>query len=265
MIDAINQGKPAVPASDWRRCAGNIDWLSVIEKCDPALFHGMSRAQMAMLLNETTVQHLRRPTELLRQGEAARWGYLILAGRIEVSFIDINGNRILAHLARAGEVLGEVEQFSGLPCAATCTTLPDTTVMLFDAALVLRHMSADMILRNFAGIFHNRLCRDNRQQTVAMFYAAEDRLRIHLLGMTSDNSPSVQISQTELAAFAGCSRQTANRTLAQLRAEGIVAIGRGSIRVLDRTRLAITRSGGEQMVLESVTVPTRNQEQPRQP
>gem|GEM_PF-789048 len=232
-------------------------WLDLLEKSDPALFHGMTRAQLGMMLAETSVQHLRRPTELLRQGDPARWGYMILRGRIEVSFIDINGNRILAHLARAGEVLGEVEQFSGLPCAATCTTLPDTTVMLFDAALVMKHMSADIVLRNFAGIFHDRLSRDNRQQSVAMFYAAEDRIRIHLLGMTSETNPSVQISQTELAGFAGCSRQTANRTLAQLRAEGIVAMARGSIKVLDRSRLALTRPGGDQIILDTVTIHAR--------
>jgi DNA-binding transcriptional regulator YhcF (GntR family) len=73
--------------------------------------------------------------------------------------------------------------------------------------------------------------------------------------------PSVKIRQIELAGFAGCSRQTANRTLAQLRAEGIVAIGRGSIKVLDRERLAITRSGDDRIILESVTIPSRAKNQ----
>ncbi|MDN5568843.1 MAG: helix-turn-helix domain-containing protein, partial [Paracoccus sp. (in: a-proteobacteria)] len=146
-------------------------------------------------------------------------------------------------------------------CAATCTTLPETTVMLFDAALMLKYLPADLILRNFAGIFHDRLSRDNRQQSVAMFYAAEDRIRIHLLGMTSRAVPSVQISQTELAGFAGCSRQTVNRTLAQLRAEGIVAMARGTIRVLDRDALALARPGGDQIILEGVTMQGRDSAQ----
>lgn len=258
MSEAVNHHESAPPVAIGRRVPDNAEWLDTIKASSPALFQGMSREQMALLVAETSVQHLRRPTEILRQGEPARWGYLILRGRIEVSFIDVNGNRILAHLARAGEVLGEVEQFSGLTCAATCTTLPETTVMLFDAALVLKHMPADLILRNFAGIFHDRLSRDNRQQSVAMFYAAEDRIRIHLLGMTSDNAPAVQISQTELAGFAGCSRQTVNRTLAQLRAEGVVSMSRGTICVLDRDRLALNKPGGDQIILEGVTVRARD-------
>ena len=259
MREAVKHHDLASPVPVGRRTQDTSAWLDHFDDAPPALFKGLTRQQMALLMSETVIQHLPRPTEILRQGEPARWGYLILRGRIEVSFIDVNGNRILAHLARVGEVLGEVEQFSGLTCAATCTTLPDTTVMLFDAALVLKHMPADLILSNFAGIFHDRLTRDNRQQSVAMFYAAEDRIRIHLLGMTSDQSPTVQISQNELAVFAGCSRQTVNRTLAQLRAEGVVAMQRGTIRVLDRERLGLTRPGGDQVILEGVTICARDQ------
>lgn len=214
----------------------------------PPLLRGMDSTQLAALLSETTVQVMRRPTEILRQGEPAKWGYLILKGQIEVTFIDVDGNRILAHLAKPGEVMGEVEQFSGRTCAATCTTLPDTAVMLFDAALILRHMPAQLLLRNFASIFHERLMRDNQQQSVAMFYAAEDRIRIHLLSMTSVAMPEVRISQTELAGFAGCSRQTVNKTLSLLRAEGIVDMGRGSIRVLDRTKLEGPHSSIDRIV-----------------
>lgn len=259
MREAVRHHDLASPVPVGRRIQDTSAWLDQFDDAPPALFKGLTRQQMALLMSETAIQHFSRPTEVLRQGEPARWGYLILRGRIEVSFIDVNGNRILAHLARFGEVLGEVEQFSGLTCAATCTALPDTTVMLFDAALVLKHMPADLILSNFASIFHERLTRDNRQQSVAMFYAAEDRIRIHLLGMTSDQSPTVQISQNELAGFAGCSRQTVNRTLAQLRAEGVVAMQRGTIEVLDRERLALTRPGGDQVILEGVTICARDQ------
>lgn len=220
-----------------------LDWLAEIRELQPQLLRGLSADRLAGILSETRIQHYRRPREILRQGESATWGYLILRGRVEVSFLDTDGNRVLAHLANPGEVMGEVEQFSGRVCAATCTTLPDTSVMLFDAGLILRHMPADLLLRNFAGIFHDRLTRDNRQHSVAMFYAAEDRVRIHLLSMTAPQTPEVRLSQTELAGFAGCSRQTVNKALSQLRTEGIVAMSRGMIRVLDRARLQVGCAG----------------------
>jgi len=234
-----------------RRCdrARASDWLDAVMASCPALFRGTSRAVMARLLEEAPVLHIRRPREILRQGEAASHLYLIVRGRIEVSFLDVNGNRVLAHLAGPGEVLGEVEQFSGLFCAATCKTLPGVMVVQLDAATILRHMPADLLLRNLAAIFHDRLTRDNQQHSVAMFYGAEDRIRIHLLTMTSPDIPEVRISQTDLAGFAGCSRQTVNRTLSQLRAAGIITMSRGTMRILDRARLEGDTSCGEQVVL----------------
>ena len=89
------------------------DWLRVLIKSQPLLLRGMTPIIAAAIMAEANVLHIRHPREILRQGEPAACGYLILKGRIEVSFLDVNGNRVLAHLAGPGEVLGEVEQFSG--------------------------------------------------------------------------------------------------------------------------------------------------------
>ena len=222
----------------------------------PALLHGLGEAELRHFLAGCSLLHYGNPTEILRQDEPADLCYLILKGRVEVSVIDINGNRVLAHIAGPGEVMGEVEIFSGRPCAATCTTLPDTTLSAFTAAQVMAHLPAEKLLRNFAGIFHDRLTRDSRQQSVAMFYTAEDRIRIYLLSLSAPDRPMVQISQSTLAGLAGCSRQTVNQTLAQLRAAGIVALMRGAVRILDRARLQGPRPGSDDAVLPQ-TIPLR--------
>lgn len=237
--------------------APSCEWLETLVGLQPPLLQGAPADALAALLAEAKILHLRRPKEILRQGETADCIYLILKGRVEVTYIDVNGNRVLAHLATPGEVLGEVEQFSGRTCAASCTALADTTLSVFDAPLVVRHLSAEVLLRNLASIFHDRLTRDNRQHSVAMFYTAEDRVRIHLLSMSTLDMPDVRISQTELAGFAGCSRQTVNRVLSQLRAEGIVDMGRGAIRVLDRVRLEQAGLTGERVDLDDVPQPGR--------
>ncbi len=197
----------------------------------------MSDPQMTALAAQMQVHRIATTRDILRQGEATLVAYLVLEGRVEVSYIDIDGNKVLAHLAQAGEVIGEVEVFSGMTCAATCTALRDTILATLDASALRRHVPTELLLRNLAQIFHDRLVRDNRQQTVAMFYGAEDRIRIHLLALTTPHHPEAFISQFKLAAFAGCSRQTVNRTLAQLRDEGLIQIGRGNIRILDRDAL----------------------------
>lgn len=226
-----------------QRIANPADLLAAVKALKPDILRGASDAQLSGFLSHASVRRMRRRKEILRQGEPADCGFIVLEGQVDVTFTDPDGNRVLAHLARPGEVLGEAELFSGLTCAASCACQPGALLLLFDAPLILRHIPAELLLRNLARIFHNRMIRDNSMHSVAMFYDAAERVRVHLLSMSSTDAPEVQISQNELAGFAGCSRQTVNRTLSQMRAEGIVEMGRGTIRVLDRQRLVEFRHG----------------------
>lgn len=211
--------------------------VSRIGTLESALLRDVPVDALTGFLGDCEIQQFKTRREILQQGEVGSHAYLILSGAIEVNFLDINGNSILAHLARPGEVMGEIEIFSGKTCAATCTAIAGSTLAQFTAATLMKHVGADLLLRNFAAIAHDRLMRDNQQQSLAMFYTAENRIRVCLLSLTSPAQPETRISQAHLATFTGCSRQTVNMTLAQLRDAGLVSIGRGKITVLDRDRL----------------------------
>lgn len=207
----------------------------------PALLAGLSVEELLRFTAQCRTHRYSQSHPVLCQGEPAPCAFLILRGSVEVSFIDNDGNRVLAHLARPGEVVGEVEILSGQSCAASCIALPDTILAGFEAGLLKRSLPPDSLLRNLAGIFHARLVRDNRQHTAAMFFSSEDRIRMHLLSLTTREHPRARISQADLATFCGCSRQTVNRTLAHLRALEIVTLGRGFVEVRDRARLEAAR------------------------
>ncbi len=53
---------------------------------------------------------------------------------------------------------------------------------------------------------------------------------------------SVGLTRQELADWVGVTREAATRTLRQLEQEGVVALGRGHVTVLDPARLARLRS-----------------------
>lgn len=222
--------------------------VSRIGTIDPALLRGVPQDALTGFLGDCVIQHITTRREVLHQGEPGAYAYLILSGAIEVNFLDINGNAILAHLARPGEVMGEIEIFSGKTCAATCVAVAGSTLAQFTAVTLMKHVAPDLLLRNFAGIAHDRLMRDNQQQSLAMFYTAENRIRVCLLSLTSPAQPETRISQAHLATFTGCSRQTVNLTLAQLRDAGLVSIGRGKITVLDRDGLVSSDLDFDQIV-----------------
>ena len=60
------------------------DLLSILTRLKPALIADLDKPQLAALVAEAALVHIRRPKDILRQGEPADWIYLIIKGRIEV-------------------------------------------------------------------------------------------------------------------------------------------------------------------------------------
>jgi CRP-like cAMP-binding protein len=177
------------------------------------------------------------PVEFLTQGIAAPGLFLVAHGRVEVSYCDAEGNSSLIYIAGAGEVLGEIEALTDNPCAASCTTLPNTTLLFCPTPQIIQRIGSTQFFRNILATMYERLMRDNRLLIINQFYTLDQRLCIYLGQLSSQKRPEVEISQAQLAGMIGCSRQAINRKLAKLQDEGLIALRKGTIRVLDRERL----------------------------
>lgn len=184
-----------------------------------------------------------QPTEILTQGVVAPGIFLVAYGRVEVSHCDTEGNSSLIYVAGEGEVLGEAEALTDNPCAATCTTLPNTTVLYCPTAQIIERVGSVEFFRNIIATMYERLMRDNRLLIINQFYTLDQRLCIYLCQLSSARRPEVSISQAQLAAMIGCSRQAINRKLAKLQGEGLISLSKGAIRVLNRD--ALMRQGEE--------------------
>lgn len=240
---------------DWHPAGGgvgpaNSDHIAgglarLMQNHPAALLAGIDADTLRLFLSLCTIQTFHAERTIIQQGCPLEHAYLVIRGAVEIGTIDDEGNSVLAHLAQSGEVVGEVELLTDYLCLATCVARPGTTLARFDLAILRRFVPAEQLLRNLARIFHERLARDNHYHLMALFYCSEDRIRSHLLNLTTPGQPRANISQADLAAFSGCSRQTVNRTLAQWRDEGIVELARGKIVVLDRARLQQLTTGGK--------------------
>ncbi|WP_370208850.1 Crp/Fnr family transcriptional regulator [Pararhodobacter marinus] len=209
--------------------------FSLLSEAD--LLRGVEPEPRKALLAECPVSSYHESTPLLVQGEPARGCYIVVRGRVEISYVDPQGNAVILHVATTGEVVGEVEALSDRPCAASCTALANTTVIYCSAEALLRHVPPRILIRNLAAILHERLARDNQLRTIGQFYPAEQRVCLYLNQFTTPDHPETHLSQAYLATLVGCSRQRVNRILGVLRRDGIIAMERNTIRVLDRARL----------------------------
>jgi CRP/FNR family cyclic AMP-dependent transcriptional regulator len=202
------------------------------------ILSGLTQDQKSALLAACTSRLVRASTPILRQGETTTGSYFIASGRVEVCYIDSSGNQVIVHIATAGEMLGEVEALSGRPCAASCVTLADTTVLFCPARALYAHVPPQILIPNLCTLLHDRLMRENRNRTADHYYTADQRIRLYLRQLTGDSNDAVRISQSQLGVVIGCSRQTVNKMLGELRDAGIIELGRNAVRVVDRTRLA---------------------------
>lgn len=188
-------------------------------------------------IDQCQIRRYATPTEILTQGLPPPGLFLIANGRVEVSYCDADGNSSLIYIAGAGEVLGEVEALTDSPCAASCTTLPNTTLLYCPTPLIFERIASVEFFRNVLSTMYERLMRDNRLLIINQFYTLDQRLCIYLCQLSSPRRPDVTISQAQLAGMIGCSRQAINRKLAKLRDAGLISLRKGAIRVLDREGL----------------------------
>ena len=188
-------------------------------------------------INHCQVRAHAAPTEILTQGAPAPGFFLIAHGRVEVSHCDAGGNSSLIYIAGAGEVLGEVEALTDNTCAASCTTLPNATLLFCPTQQVLDQIASVQFFRNILSTMYERLMRDNRLLIINQFYSLDQRLCIYLCQLSSHSRPDISVSQMQLAGMIGCSRQAINRKLAKLQADGLITLRKGVIRIMDRERL----------------------------
>lgn len=205
------------------------------------LLGGLTAAQKQAFLAECQVRSFRTARDILWQGETTEGFFLIEQGQVEVTYIDGQGNSVIVHIAGPGEIVGEIEALCGRPCAATCKALANSRLLYSTTAQLLKHVPLAQLVPNLASELHGRLLRDNRQRAVDHFLTADQRICLYLHQFTTAAQPELHVSQAYLASLAGCSRQTVNRKLNELRGRGIIDISRSSITVLIRDELEIAQ------------------------
>ena len=187
-------------------------------------------------LNACALRFYKTPTSIFEQGMAAGCMIIVAHGYIDVTYTGEDGRQLFLTRAKAGATLGETEVISGEPCAASCKTAANTTVLACAASEMRQALKSFDFIQNMTRIFHRRLVYDNWVKHIAQFGAVGERLRGYLY-VLSENADKISETQSYLANVVGCSRQTVNRELAALRVAGLIAQSGSEITVLDRAAL----------------------------
>lgn len=196
------------------------------------------------LLDECTVRTYDRSTPVLTQGDIVDGMFILAHGSVEITSINAEGQTVLIHVCRQGEVFGDIEALSENPAAANCTATAKTVMLFCPKPMLHDSMNVRLFMRNIMQVSYERLVRDNQIKFVDQFYPVEQRLCDYLYRLSADR-PGISKTQADLAGLLGCARQTLNRELGRLRDRDIIAMEKGKIEVRDREALLALATGSE--------------------
>ncbi|MGY1604393.1 Crp/Fnr family transcriptional regulator [Geodermatophilus sp. SYSU D00815] len=189
-----------------------------------------------------------------REGEAAEHLELVVDGLVRAYVTAPDGRSLTVRYARRGALLGVVSMYATdfrLPVGIQ--TVVDADVLLLRPDVVRRSAAADprvadALLRELA----DRVVSFLAEIPGRAFTSVRQRVARHLLDLASQESrvtagarpsPSVPVTQRELAEAVGTAREVVVRVLRDLRAAGVVATHRDHIEILDPVRLSREQGG----------------------
>lgn len=207
-----------------------------------AFLDALSEAEAAELRSVGRLRAYGSNVTLFHQGDDAGAVIVLSTGRVKIASPTSSGREVIVAVRGPGDLLGELSAIDGQPRSTTVTTLEPVEALLvpgsaFAAFLERRPRVALVLLRMVA----ERLRYADRQQADFAAHDVVGRLAHRLVELCerfgAPGADGIEIalplSQEELAAWTGASREAVSKALQLLRSLRILETGRRQITVLD--------------------------------
>ncbi len=213
------------------------------------LFSELAPAELDAVVAVTRAQ-LCAPREIVvREGEPAEMAFAVVYGRLKVVTASGGGNEAVVAVLRKGEVFGELAVLDGGARSATVIALVPTLLLAIDRrklhALLMKDASVSyklllVLARRLRQLIGTREVLD-----------VPARLAKQLVQLADDDGESIdggvrlrtQLSQRELGAMIGATRESVNKNLALFAKRGVVRSDGKQLVVVDVPALRAVARG----------------------
>ena len=193
------------------------------------------------LRREGHTRKFQRGQALFTEGDRAERVFLIERGWVTVTCTAPGGREIVLGLRGPGDMLGELSALDGEPRSATAVTLSEVEAIVVSGSTLMRALDDVTASRELIRMLAARLRDADRKR---LEFAALDTLgrvawRLYELserfGHESEEGISVELplSQEQLAAWCGASRESTVKALTSLRGLGYITTGRRRVVIRD--------------------------------
>jgi len=190
------------------------------------LFGGLSKDRASELADASRLQRFEPEQQVIAEGEAGHTMFVILRGRVAVSRVNEQGNRIVFHELGPGEFFGEMSLLASTKRTADVFAIKPTQLMVIEKDAFIRCVlsSPDVAMR-----IVTHLCRRIRQGDSARIARRNVRQRLIDTLLLLAEKPEgadpksdtvvLEISKTALGERILACRETVSRELSQLARE----------------------------------------------
>jgi len=205
------------------------------------LFSRLPPAQLAELARVAHRQRFERGRVIVYQGEPGDTMYFILAGQVKVSLSAPDGQEAIIAILEDGDCFGELSVFDEQPRSASVIATMPIEVLTLRRQDVLRviRQNPDLAI-SLITVLAQRLRDTDRLVEDAVFLDVAGRLAKRLLQLAEEHGRQtpqgialdIHLTQQDLAAMIGASRESVNKQLGAFRDRGILAVDRQRITIL---------------------------------
>jgi CRP/FNR family cyclic AMP-dependent transcriptional regulator len=210
------------------------------------LFHGMDADELTRLAQTMVHRRFRRNEVIFHEGDPGDSLHVVVEGKVKITRESAEGEEAIVVILAAGDAFGELVLLDGAPRSATATAMEATETMTMPRSTFVELVEGGSPFRAklLTGIAQ-RIRRLTDQLAEVHFLDLAGRLALQLTRLAQETAPGQQtdiklgttLTQSDLAAMVGGTRQRVNQIIGDFSDEGLIAQEGGRIVIRDLEQL----------------------------
>ncbi|HEY2813918.1 MAG TPA: Crp/Fnr family transcriptional regulator [Acidimicrobiales bacterium] len=205
------------------------------------LFSELEPDELASISNAAEQRELRRGDVLFSEGDEPDQLFVVVSGRIALANKSSDGRESVVALMEAGDVFGEMPLFDGLGRSTAARALePSEVISIPYAPIQAVYEGRPTLLWSVVAMLSGRIRAMDAALADSVFLDVTGRTAKRLLEVAGDEDEFVlPVTQEELAAMVGASRERVNKAIAAFVRLGWIEQSERRYRITNRPQLSL--------------------------
>lgn len=215
------------------------------------LFAGLDAAGLESLVRGMRVRRFRRAETVFHLGDPGDALFVVMSGSIKITLPADTGDEAILATLRPGDFFGELALLDGAPRSATAVAIEPTETYILARDRFLELIATEPMMREaLLATMAAEVRRLTHHVEELHFLDITGRLASRLVRLSGESGATRQpdgsirlagpLTQGDLAAMIGCTRQSVNKLLGLFTDDGLIRLERDRIVILDLEGLSHT-------------------------